>query len=99
MGRLAELHKQYDGTGVQFLGVVTDVPAWGGSVGDLAAKYIEDTKTGYPNLEFTAALTGNLSYIPSTHIYDGNGNLIAKATGEHTKTQWINMIETVMAKQ
>lgn len=99
MGRLAKLQKEYSGTGVQFLGVVADVHAWGGQIGDDAAHYISSAGAKYPHLGSTAALTSGLSYIPSTNIYDSTGTMIAKVTGEHSREDWINIIETLMAKQ
>ena len=99
MGRLAKLHKEYAGTGVQFLSVVADVHAWGGQRGEDAAHYISTAKAEYPHVGSTAALTDGLSYIPSTHIYDSTGTMIAKVTGDHSREAWINIIETLMAKQ
>lgn len=99
MGRLAKLHKEYAGTGVQFLGVVADVHAWGGQIGEDATHFISSAGAGYPHVGSTAALTAGLSYIPSTHIYDSTGTMIAKVTGEHSREDWINIIETLMAKQ
>ena len=99
MGRLAKLHKEYAGTGVQFLSVVADVHAWGGKTGEEAAHFISATKAEYPHVGTTAALTDGLSYIPSAHIYDSTGTMIAKVVGEHSSEDWINIIETLMAKQ
>lgn len=99
MGRLAELQKEYAGTGVQFLGVVTDIYKWGGQTGETANQYISSTGAEYPQVGSTTALTQNLSYIPATHIYDSSGTMIAKLTGEHTRQEMINIIETLMAKQ
>ena len=33
----------------------------------------------------------------STHIYDSTGTMIAKVTGEHSREDWINIIETLLA--
>ena len=99
MGRLAKLHKEYAGTGVQFLSVVADVHAWGGQIGEDAAHFISSAKAEYPHVGSTAALTSGLSYIPSTHIYDSTGTMIAKVVGENSSEDWINIIETLMAKQ
>lgn len=98
MGRLAKLQKEYSGTGVQFLGVVTDVYAWGGQTGDDAAHYISSASAEYPNVGSTAALTSGVSYIPSTSVYDSTGTMIARLSGEHSREEWINIIETLAAK-
>ncbi len=97
MGRLAEIQKEYAGTGVQFIGVAMDVIGWGGDNGEVARGYISSTKADYPHVGNTVELTQNLTYIPSTHIYDSSGTMIAKVTGEHSEKDWINIIETLMA--
>ena len=97
MGRLAKLQKEYAGAGVQFLSVVADVHAWGGTLGEDAAHYVNSVGADYPHLGSTAALTAGLSYIPSTHIYDSTGTMIAKVTGEHSREDWINIIESLLA--
>ena len=99
MGRLAELHKEYAGTGVQFLGVVADVHSWKNQTGEDASHYISAAGAQYPHLGSTVELISGISYIPSTHIYDDSGTMIAQVTGEHSRTEWINIIETLMAKQ
>ncbi len=99
MGRLAKLHKEYAGSGVQFLGVVSDVHSWAGRIGEDAAHYISSAGAQYPHLGSTPALTYGLSYIPSTHIYDDTGTMIAQIVGEHSREDWINIIETLMAQQ
>ena len=99
MGRLAELHKEYAGTGVQFLGVVADVLSWKNQLGEDAANIISKAGAGYPHLGSTVELISGISYVPSTLIYDGNGNLIVQLTGEHSRQDWINIIETLMANQ
>lgn len=98
MGRLAKLQKEYYGSGVQFLGLVTDVHAWGGKTGEDALHYMSSVGAEYPQVGSTSALTSGLSYIPSTHIYDSTGTLVAKVTGEHSREELINIIETLAAK-
>ena len=99
MDRLAKLHKEYADAGVQFLGIVTDVYAWTNKTGKDAADYVADLGVKYPQLGSTPALTSGLSYIPATFIYDSTGTMIAQVTGEHSRETWINIIETLMAKQ
>ncbi|MBQ3131934.1 MAG: hypothetical protein IJC24_04410 [Clostridia bacterium] len=97
MGRLAELHKEYAGTGVQFLGMAADVISWKNDVGQEAADYVDSTGAKYPQIGATVELISGISYIPSTHVYDSSGTLIAKVVGDHSRQDWINIIETLMA--
>ena len=99
MEHLAELQKDYKGTGVQFLGVVKDIYSWGGILDQRAAGYISSAGVKYPQLCDTPALTVGLNYTPSAHIYDSTGTMIASIIGEQTREEWINIIETLMAKQ
>ena len=99
MGRLAEIRKEYAGTGLQFLGIVMDVHNWEGKTAEDAKHYISSTGADFPQLGADAiALTENVSYIPSTHIYNSSGTMVAKVTGEHSHKDWINIIETLLAK-
>lgn len=46
----------------------------------------------------TEALLRYVSYMPSTHIFDSSGRMIAKYAGTLSEAEWINVIETLMAK-
>lgn len=97
MGRLAELHDEYQGTGVQFLGMCTDVYAPGGQTAQDANALLNSTGVDYTNVCMTMELLQGVTYQPSTVIYDSAGNVIGKHTGSASKQDWINMIESLMA--
>lgn len=46
----------------------------------------------------TEALLRYVSYMPSTHIFDSSGKMIAKYAGTLSEAEWINVIETIMAE-
>lgn len=98
MGRLAKLYKEYRNTGVQFLGVCADVYGLEGRACEDARDYISSTGAGYPQLVSTEPLLREIAYLPSTHIYDSSGKMIARYVGTLSEAEWINVIETLMAK-
>lgn len=63
-----------------------------------AKDYIASTGAGYPQIVATEALLRYVSYMPSTHIFDSSGRMIAKYAGTLSEAEWINVIETLMAK-
>lgn len=98
MGRLGKLAKEYAGSAVQFLGVCVDVYDDKGDTYTSARSYISSTGADYPILMQTSALTAGVAYLPSTHIFDSSGKLIAKYTGTKSESDWINIIETLAAR-
>lgn len=96
MGLLAELEKEYRGSGVKFLGVVTDVYALGGDIAAEAENYVERKDVEYPQLTPHTSLTRGLSYIPTTCIVNSSGKVLARYAGTLTKQEWINVIETLV---
>ena len=98
MGRLANLYKDYKNTGVQFLGICADVYSLNGQTYDDAKSYISSTGASYPQMVATEMLLRHVSYMPSTHIFDSSGKMIAKYAGTLSESEWINVIETLMAK-
>lgn len=99
MKHLAELYKDYAGSDVQFISVISDVYNWEGKVGQFALDLIDSTKAKFPHVGHTSALITGVSYIPSAHFFDSKGNLIAKVVGEKSNREWINLIETLAAMQ
>ena len=98
MGRLARLYKEYKGTGVQFLGICADVYGLNGQTCSDAKDYIASTGAGYPQIVATEALLRYVSYMPSTHIFDSSGRMIAKYAGQLNAAQWTNLKETLTAE-
>ncbi len=99
MKHLAELYKDYAGSDVQFISVLSDVTSWGGNIAEAAGELIAATNAQFPHLGSTPELTVGVSYIPSAHFFDSKGNLIAKVVGEKSDREWINLIETLAAMQ
>ena len=95
---VANLYKEYRNTGVQFLGICADVYGLNGQTCSDAKDYIASTGAGYPQIVATEALLRYVSYMPSTHIFDSSGKMIAKYAGTLSEAEWINVIETIMAE-
>jgi len=96
MGRLAEIEKEYRGTGVKFLGVVTDVYGTGGDAAAEAKNYAESQKAEFPQVIQHTSLTRGLSYIPTTCIVNSSGKVLARYAGVLSHDEWINVIETLV---
>ena len=70
----------------------------GAYTGEISAAMVASTGAGYPQIVATEALLRYVSYMPSTHIFDSSGKMIAKYAGTLSEAEWINVIETIMAE-
>lgn len=106
MPHLGELAKEYDGKGVQILGIVSD--AYDGdlkvsaSVVADAKEIVSSTKASYthiiPDLELYRQLLSNIAAFPTTFFVDSEGNYVGKAVvGALDKDGWTKQIDEKLA--
>lgn len=100
-GKLAE---DYEGSGVQFLGICEDVSEGDETLIATAKEIISGTGADYTQLvngnEIMQKVISNIMYLPTTFFIDSDGKTIcAEYIGYADEKDWINIIETIMEEK
>ena len=107
MPGLGELHKEYQGKGVNIIGIVTDVYDRNEDVFsrnlETAHLIIEQTGADYthllPSLDIVNARPQYGQVVPETFFVDSKGNIVGQTyVGSRSKASWKNVIETTLAQ-
>lgn len=94
---LGEISREYEGSGVQLVGLIADV----GDVKDATALgIIEKTKADYMHMiaagELRTGILSKTSAVPTTIFVDKNGNQVGQTViGSRSKEAWIEIIEAM----
>lgn len=103
---LGEIAEEYQGKGVQMIGVVADVYNQDSQLDETvvndAKDIVKETKSDYmhiiPDLDFCRVILSNMSAFPTTYFVDSEGNFVGKAVvGAMDKAGWIETIDAVLA--
>lgn len=99
MPELGEISREYEGQGVQIVGMLCDVYEAGD---ETALKIVEETKADYIHIVASPDLQNGIlrqvQAVPTTVFVDSDGNQVGKAyTGSQDKESWIKIIEEVKA--
>lgn len=98
MPDLGEISKEYEGTGFQIVGIVTDVYEPGD---DTMEEIIEVSGADYTHLFLNEELYNNylnqVQFIPTTVFVDKEGNSLGVYSGAKSKENWIILIEELRA--
>ena len=98
MPDLGEISKEYEGTGFQIVGIVTDVYEPGD---ETMEEIVEVSGADYTHLFLNEALYNNylnqVQFIPTTVFVDKEGNSLGVYSGAKSKENWIILIEELRA--
>lgn len=92
---LGEISREYQGQGVQLVGLIADV----GSAKDATALgIVEKTQADYTHIvaagELRTGILSKTSAVPTTIFVDKNGNQVGQTViGSRSKADWISIIE------
>lgn len=98
MPDLGEIAREYDGSGFQIIGIVTDAYEPGDeTVGEI----VEVTGADYTHILLSMDLYNNylnsVQVVPTTVFVDGEGKEVGIYTGSRSKEAWIEVIEEMRA--
>lgn len=98
MPGLGELAAEYDGTEFQIIGIVSDVQE--GEDQTLAESLVRQTGANYPHLLLNEsiyyALLTDVSAVPTTFFFDGEGTLLGGVVGSGEKSAWEEIIHGLL---
>jgi len=104
---LGELAEEYQGKGVQILGLVLDAQNVEGTIDQeqvaLVKEIVAETKADYihllPSPDLNEAVISKVTFIPETFFLDRDGNLVGKSyVGSRDKEKWDAVIQTHLAE-
>ena len=86
-----EVYNEYESEDVQFIGVSNE------DISTLRS-FVEDYNISYPILIDDENIMGKwgISAIPTTFVFDKNGQIISKSVGTMTREQLVNIIEDAL---
>ena len=101
MPGLGELAAEYDAEEFQLIGIVSDVME--GEDQSLVESLIQETGADYPHLlandTLDQALLANVSGVPTTFFFDGDGAYLGGVVGAAEKSKWEELIYELMEEQ
>ena len=104
MPDLGQLSQEYEGEGLQIIGLLSDALDSDGSVNqdqvDTARQIVEATGASYPHLvprEDLFGLLGQITAVPTTFFVDSQGNQVGSAyLGAMEKEDWAQIIDQML---
>ena len=101
MPGLGELAAEYDQSEFQIIGIVSDVRE--GEDQTLVENLVQETGADYPHLlandTLDQALLANVSGVPTTFFFDGDGAYLGGVVGAAEKSKWEELIHELMEEQ
>lgn len=103
MPGLGKLAAEYDPEDFQMVGVISDVTEGAGEEDlDYVNGLIQETGANYPHLLlneslYNAMLT-NVSVVPTTFFFDGDGRLVDTVIGSKSESDWRKTIDGLLEK-
>jgi len=99
MPDLGEIAREYEGTGFQIVGIVTDAYEPGD---ETVEEILEVTGADYTHLLLSMDLYNNylssVQVVPTTIFVDGEGKEVGIYTGSREKDAWVEVIEEMREK-
>lgn len=98
----SEVAKEYEGSGVAFVGLCSDAAIGGGKTIDVARQILADNGICFTQLcindDAIQKILSQMMYLPTTYFIDSTGKTVcAESIGYTEKEGLINTIETIMA--
>ncbi len=98
-----ELSKEYEGTGIAFVGLCLDATVSGGTTADLAKDIVVESGVTYTQILVNDILLQQIihevMYLPTTFFLDQQGNVIVSpAIGAMDKQVWVDFIESIVSQ-
>ena len=98
MTGLGELAAEHDRSEFQIIGIVSDV--WEGENQDLVKSLVQQTRADYPHLLVNSsiyyALLADVTAVPTTFFFDGEGAYLGGVVGSAEKSAWEELINELL---
>ena len=98
MPGLGGLAAEYDRSEFQIIGIVSDV--WEGENQDLVESLVQQTRANYPHLLVNSsildALLADVTAVPTTFFFDGEGAYLGGVVGSAEKSTWEELINELL---